>query len=74
MDIENPTQQTTTTTNPQKWKNHQNAVLLLQASIRAPACDEELNFHLRAVVNFYLYIFVILLKMLGAYGNKHILN
>ena len=35
-----------------------NDVLSLQASIRAPACDEELNFHLRAVVNFYLYIFL----------------
>ena len=75
MDIENPTQQTSTTTNPQKWKNHQNAVLLLQASIWAPASDEELGFRLQAVVNFYLYILCeILLKMLGAYGNKHKLN
>ena len=48
----------------QRLSNHRsewiikNAVLLLQASIWAPACDEELDFHLQAVVNFYLYIFV----------------
>ena len=55
--------------------NHHSAVLLHQASIWTPASDEELGFRLRAVVNFYLYILCeILLKMLGAYGNKHKLN
>ena len=55
--------------------NHQSAVLSHQASIWTPASDEELGFRLRAVVNFYLYILCeILLKMLGAYGNKHKLN
>ena len=48
----------------QRLSNHRsewiikNAVLLLQVSIKAPACDEEFDFHLQAVVNFYLYIFV----------------
>ena len=55
--------------------NHQSAVLLLQASIWTPASDEEFGFRSWAVVNFYLYILCeILLKMLGAYGNKHKLN
>ena len=55
--------------------NHQSAVLSHQASIWTPASDEEFGFRSWAVVNFYLYILCeILLKMLGAYGNKHKLN